>query len=168
MPRLDTHRIDAWRNLQTLTGLIERSVDEALRAEWDIPLGWYDVLGSLQRRGGTARPQAVADDLRLPPSSLSRRMDRLEEEGWIARARSETDDRRAIEIELTRTGRRLWREMGVTYRRAVQAGFAVHLDDEMIDRVHELVAILAPLHDPDRSEPAHDATLAAPSDLGEG
>ena len=168
MARLDTHRIEAWRHLQTLTSRIERAVDEALRAEWDIPLGWYDVLGSLQRHGGTARPQAVADDLRLPPSSLSRRMDRLEEEGWIARTRSETSDRRAIEIELTRTGRRLWREMGVTYRRAVQAGFAVHLDDDMIDRVHELVSILAQVHDPERADPADVSDDVGPSDLGRG
>lgn len=153
MARLDSHRVDAWRELQTLTSQIERAIDEALRAEWDIPLGWYDVLGALQRAGGSARPQAVADDLRLPPSSLSRRMDRLEEEGWIARTRADRVDRRAIEIELTRTGRRLWREMSVTYRRAVQANFAVHLDDDEIASVHHLLGLLAPLHTPDRSEP---------------
>ncbi len=152
MARLDGYRVDSWRGLQTLTSQIERAIDEALRAEWDIPLGWYDVLGSLQRAGGSARPQAVADDLRLPPSSLSRRMDRLEEEGWIARSRAAADDRRAIEIELTRTGRRLWREMSVTYRRAVQATYAVHLSDDEIDAVHHLLGVLSPIHAPERPE----------------
>jgi len=56
----------------------------------------------------------VANDLRLPPSSLSRRFDRLEEEGWIARHRHVDEaDLRAVEVELTRTGRRLWREMNL-------------------------------------------------------
>jgi DNA-binding MarR family transcriptional regulator len=150
--RLDSRRLDSWRQLQSLTAQIERAVDEALRTEWAVPLGWYDVLWSLQRAGGMSRPLAVADDLRLPPSSLTRRMDRLEEEGWIVRTRADDDDRRAIQIELTRTGRRLWREMTVTYRRAVQATFAVHLDDAAIDAVHQLVATLAPLHDAERTD----------------
>lgn len=156
MARLDGHRVDSWRGLQTLSSQIERAIDEALRAEWDIPLGWYDVLGSLQRAGGSARPQAVADDLRLPPSSLSRRMDRLEEEGWIARSRADRDDRRAIEIELTRTGRRLWREMSVTYRRAVQSSYAVHLSDDEISAVHHLLGLLMPIHTTDRDEIADE------------
>lgn len=153
MARLDARRVEAWRNLQSVSSRVERAIDEALRAEWDIPLGWYDVLSALQRAGGTARPQEIADALRLPPSSLSRRMDRLEEEGWIARRRRDHDDRRAIEVELTRTGRRLWREMGITYRRALQQAFAGHLDDEAIDAVERLVVTLAAVHDVDRSAP---------------
>lgn len=129
MARLDAARIGVWRGMQALAAEIERGIDEELRAEWDISLGWFDVLASLQRLGGTARPLDVASDLRLPPSSVSRRLDRLEEEGWIARHRDRTDiDQRAVVVELTRTGRRLWREMSVTYRRALQALFAIHLD----------------------------------------
>lgn len=116
--------------MQALVAEIERGIDDELRADWDIPLGWFDVLASLQRLGGRARPLDVAADLRLPASSLSRRLDRLQEEGWIARHREVPDaDKRAVEIELTRTGRRLWREMNVSYRRALQAQFARHLTD---------------------------------------
>lgn len=135
MARLDNVRVGAWRGMQALTGEIERTIDDELRAEWDISLGWFDVLASLQRLGGRARPLDVAADLRLPPSSVSRRLDRLEEEGWIARHRYvDADDHRAVDIELTKTGRRLWREMSVTYRRALQAVFAIHLDaDDIAD-----------------------------------
>lgn len=133
MARLDAARIGVWRGMQALVGEIERAIDEELRAEWDIALGWFDVLASLQRLGGRARPLDVAADLRLPASSISRRLDRLEEEGWVARHRHVDDaDLRAVDIELTRTGRRLWREMSITYRRALQALFAVHLDAEDI------------------------------------
>lgn len=154
MARLDARRVHTWRTLQSVSSRIERAIDEALRADWDIPLGWFDVLNALQALGGTARPNAVAEFLRLPPSSLSRRMDRLEEEGWIARRRAESDDRRAIEVELTRTGRRLWREMGITYRRAVQANFASHLDDDQIDAVSSVLDLLAAVHDP--ADAVHD------------
>ncbi|MBV1893193.1 MAG: MarR family transcriptional regulator [Ilumatobacteraceae bacterium] len=133
MARLDASRIGVWRGLQAMAGEIGRGIDDELRADWDIQLGWFDVLASLQRLGGRARPFDVAADLRIPPSSLSRRFDRLEEEGWIARHhRIDDADHRAIEIELTRTGRRLWREMNVSYRRALQAQFARHLDDSEI------------------------------------
>jgi len=145
MARLDAARVGVWRGMQALVGEIERNIDEELRAEWDISLGWFDVLASLQRLGGTARPSDVASDLRLPPSSVSRRLDRLEEEGWIARHRGGNDvDHRAVVVELTKSGRRLWREMSITYRRALQALFAIHLDgDDIADmqRVLDLLVI---------------------------
>ena len=87
MARLDASRVAAWRELQSVTAELERTIDEDLMAEWDVPLGWFDVLAGLQRLGGTARPSELATELRLVRSSLSRRLDRLEEEGWVARRR---------------------------------------------------------------------------------
>lgn len=139
MPRLDANRLDAWRRLTTSLAGLERAVDDDLVADWDIHLAWFDVLSALQRLGGRARPVEVAAELRLPPSSLSRRLDRLEDEGWIARHRGTTADARAVEVELTRRGRNLWREMNVTYRRSVQARFAALLDDDEIAAAHALV-----------------------------
>ncbi len=157
MARLDADRIAAWRGLQALVGQIERGLDEELRADWDIPLGWFDVLASLQRLGGRARPLDVAADLRLPASSLSRRLDRLEEEGWIARHRDVPGaDRRAVAVELTRTGRRLWREMNISYRRALQAQFAVHLDDGDIADIARVLDTLFEISDRDLAPPTPD------------
>lgn len=144
MPRLDNVRVGTWRGMQALVAQLERGIDEELRADWDITIGWFDVLTSLQRLGGTARPLDVANDLRLPASSVSRRLDRLEEEGWIARHRQVDDaDKRAVDIELTKSGRRLWREMNVSYRRAVQSLFATHLDDDDIDALRHVLDLLA-------------------------
>ncbi len=143
MPRLDNVRVGTWRELQAQVAQLERGIDEALRAEWDIALGWFDVLTSLQRLGGSARPLDVATDLRLPASSISRRLDRLEEEGWIARHPHLGDgDKRAVTVELTKSGRRLWREMNVSYRRAVQSLFATHLDDGSIDALRSILDAL--------------------------
>ena len=45
--------------------------------------------------------------------------------GGCARHRDvDPDDHRAVEVELTRRGRALWREMNVSYRRSLQARFA--------------------------------------------
>ena len=54
MARLDAARVAAWRELQSVTAELERAVDEALVAEWDVSLGWFDVLAGLQRLA--ARP----------------------------------------------------------------------------------------------------------------
>jgi DNA-binding MarR family transcriptional regulator len=140
MPRLDAVRVAAWRDMQSVVGELERVIDDRLREDWDIPLGWFDVMAALQRLGGRARPLDVAAELRLPPSSVSRRLDRLEEEGWVKRhRRADGADLRAVEVELTRRGRKLWREMNISFRRAVQAHFAGRLSDADIDDVHRIL-----------------------------
>jgi DNA-binding MarR family transcriptional regulator len=148
MPRLDSTRVSAWRGLQTVSAELTRRIDVDLMEYWDIPLGWFDVLAALQRLGGRARPLDVAAEMRLPPSSLSRRFDRLEEEGWVKRHRGvDPVDHRAVEVELTRRGRNLWREMNVTYRRAVQRHFATLMADADIAAVHRLIYRLTELDD---------------------
>ena len=143
MPRLDATRVGAWRDVQSITVEITRRIDEDLRDEWAVPLGWFDVLATLRTLGGRARPQDVATVMRMPPSSLSRRLDRLEEEGWVRRHRDvDPDDHRAVEVELTKRGRALWREMNISYRRAVQARFAGLLDDRQIAALTNLNRLL--------------------------
>src|SRR6056297_2011710 len=142
MPRLDNVRVETWRDLQAVVTELERRIDEALRADWDITIGWFDVLTALQRLGGVARPFDIAATLRTPPSSISRRLDRLEEEGWVARRRHTDVDKRAVDVELTKSGRRLWREMMVSYRRAVQDHFARHLDDADIAAVRRVLDLV--------------------------
>jgi DNA-binding MarR family transcriptional regulator len=143
--RLDASRVSAWRELQSVAAELERRIDEALIAEWEVPLGWFDVLAGLQRLGGSARPSDLAEELRLVRSSLSRRLDRLEEEGWVHRSRpSGLDDQRAVVVELTRRGRTLWREMNVTYRRAVQRHVASALSDADVDHLRRVLALIAP------------------------
>lgn len=145
MPRLDAQRLAAWRDLQRVVLEINRSIDDDLQREWAVPLGSFEVLATLRELDGRARPQDLAAAMRLPASSLSRRLDRLEEEGWIARHRGgDHDDHRAVDIELTRRGRALWREMSVTYRRSTQQRFAGRLDDDEIAAVIELTRRFEP------------------------
>ncbi len=143
MPRLDARRLAAWRDLSRVVGDVARRVDGDLQREWAVPVGSFDVLGALRDCGGSARPQRIAEQLSLPRSSVSRRLDRLEEEGWVVRRAVPTDDdHRAVLVELTPRGRILWREMNISYRRAVQRHFAGRLDDAAIDGAARLGAEL--------------------------
>ncbi len=144
MARLDATRVAAWRELQSVGAAVERKIDEALVAEWQVPLGWFDVLAALQRMGGQARPSELAAELRLVRSSLSRRLDRLEEEGWVARSRpTGRDDHRAVLVELTARGRTLWREMNGTYRRALQQHMSGLLSDVDVGDLRRILTNLA-------------------------
>ena len=185
MPRLDAARVRAWRDLQSIVPEIERGIDEDLRAEWAVPLGWFDVLATLRELDGRARPQDVASVMRIPASSLSRRLDRLEEEGWVRRHRDvDPEDHRAVEVELTKRGRALWREMNVSYRRSLQARFAIaltdrdvqNLDSNLTDLVRPLATELATTvsdtgrrrrvsRTSPRSRPAYLGVDAAPLEL---
>lgn len=144
MARLDATRLSAWREFQTVAAALERAIDTELRADWDLSLGWFDVLAALQRSGGAARPSELASELRLVRSSLSRRLDRLEEEGWIVRREGGAIDHRSVTVELTRRGRALWRDMNITYRRAVQRHFATWLDDSDVESLRAVVDRVAP------------------------
>lgn len=158
MPRLDATRLLAWRELQSIVAAIHRDIDDDLRREWAVPLGSFEVLAALRDLGGRARPQDIAGWMRLPPSSLSRRLDRLEEEGWVARHR-EVDplDHRAVDIELTARGRALWREMNVSFRRSVQARFAAWLSDDEIATIGSVNRAVDPTVDPGDDEQAETA-----------
>lgn len=143
MPRLDAARLAAWRDLQRVVLEINRMIDDDLQREWAVPLASFEVLAALRELDGRARPQDVAVWMRIPASSLSRRLDRLEEEGWVQRHREvDPEDHRAVEVELTRRGRALWREMNLSYRRAVQRRFAGVLDDQSIESVGGVSRVL--------------------------
>ena len=53
------------------------------------------------------------------------------------------EDHRAVVVELTRRGRALWREMNVTYRRAVQAHVASALDETDVVELRRILGLLS-------------------------
>jgi DNA-binding MarR family transcriptional regulator len=144
MPRLDAERIDLLRSLSQATTAISRLIDADLLAEYDISLAWFDVMTALQRAGGSLRVSELRNLLDEIPSSLSRRLDRMEQEGHVEREPTPTPtDRRAVTVHLTRDGRLFWRDANVTYRRAVQRHFAVVVTDSDINAMQRLLSKLA-------------------------
>jgi DNA-binding MarR family transcriptional regulator len=130
MPRLDAERLSLWREWQHAATVAERAIDEALLESDDMPLAWFDVLATLQRAGGTMRVGELCAEVAAVPSSLSRRLDRLESVAWVQRRPApNSTDGRAVEVALTKEGRDVWRDANVTYRRTVQHVFASRLTD---------------------------------------
>jgi DNA-binding MarR family transcriptional regulator len=144
MPRLDSERIDLLRSLCQTTTAISRQIDADLLSEYDISLAWFDVMTALQRAGGSMRVSELRSMLDEIPSSLSRRLDRMEAEGHVEREATPTrTDRRAVTVHLTREGRLFWRDANVTYRRAVQRHFAMVVTESDIVAIQRLVSKLA-------------------------
>lgn len=130
MPRLDAERLATWRFVTTGVARLQRAVDAALVNSFGLSLEQFEVLGALQRANGSLRLNDLCDEIAAVPSSLSRRIDRMEESGWVERVRGQHQgDGRAVSIVLTREGRDLWRDANVIYRRMVQNVFARHLSE---------------------------------------
>lgn len=133
MPRLDADRVATWRTLGVVVATVQRKVDGGLVDDYNLSLAWFEVLAALQAAGGAMRVGELCEALRELPSSLSRRLDRLEEHGFVTRASTPTpDDKRAVAVTLTRDGRAEWRDANITYRRMVQQHFASVLSDNDI------------------------------------
>jgi DNA-binding MarR family transcriptional regulator len=150
MPRLDAERLETWRALMAATARLERAVERELLDEFAMPLGWFEALGALQRAGAPMRVNELTEELAAVHSSLVRRLDRLEERGWIERRRN-TDiiDARAVWVVLTREGRDVWRDANVVYRRGVQTHFARHLTETDLGA---LSRILGKVGHPDQTD----------------
>lgn len=130
MPRLDAGRVATWRSFGVVAADVQRKVEAGLIDDYDLPLAWFDVLAALQAAGGSLRVGELCDVLHELASSLSRRLDRLEETGFVKRVATPTaDDKRAVTVSLTSDGRAEWRDANITYRRMVQQHFASVLSD---------------------------------------
>ncbi len=142
MPRLDAERVALWRTWSRTAAEVQRRVDHDLRRETGVPLAWFDVLVALAAAGGSRRVHELCEELVEVPSSLSRRLDRMEAERLVGRSAGRTGDGRAVVITLTARGRQLWRSALVHYRRAVQEHFATVLTDTDIAALHRVLGKL--------------------------
>jgi DNA-binding MarR family transcriptional regulator len=144
MPRLDAERIALLRQLCVATDSIERQIDADLVEEFGISLRWFEVMAALQRAGGTLRVSELCAELDEVASSLSRRLDRMEEAGHVERESTPTaGDRRSVSVHLTRDGRSFWRDANVIYRRSVQRNFAQVVTESDIVALQRLLSKLA-------------------------
>jgi len=139
MPRLDAHRIAALQRLRIAITDVERVLDRELDDEHGLSLPWFDCLSVIREAGGSMRVKDLCAALHEVPSSLSRRLDRMEEDGLVTRSPAPVkDDRRAVTVSLTREGRLTWRDASITFRRVVQQRFAASLSDTDVDALHRV------------------------------
>jgi DNA-binding MarR family transcriptional regulator len=118
-PELDPSPIGIIGRISRLARELEQRL-EPVYAQHGLEPGWHDVLASLRRTGPPyrLRPSEFTSALMLTSSGTTKRLDRLEQAGLIARD-PDPDDRRGTLISLTPAGREL-----------IDAVTAAHLDNE--------------------------------------
>jgi len=106
-PDLDVSPIGVIGRVSRLARELEQRLEPVYR-EHGLEPGWYDVLATLRRAGPPyrMRPSAFTGTLMLTSSGTTKRLDRLEQAGLIART-PDPDDRRGTLITLTAAGSRL-------------------------------------------------------------
>jgi DNA-binding MarR family transcriptional regulator len=108
-PDLDSSPIGIVGRLSRLAREIEDRLEPVYR-EHGLEPGWHDLLATLRRSGGTLRPTDLTNASMLTSSGTTKRLDKLEAAGLIART-ADPDDRRGTLISLTAAGRRLIDEL---------------------------------------------------------
>jgi DNA-binding MarR family transcriptional regulator len=113
------------------------SVEKALRAADLPPLEWYDVLLELER-GGPLRPRDLQDRLLLAQYNLSRLLDRMEDEGLVAREKC-SEDARCQWVRVTDAGNALRQRMWPVYAEAIRRAVGERLTEGQSERLAELL-----------------------------
>jgi DNA-binding MarR family transcriptional regulator len=106
-PELDSSPIGVIGRISRLARELEQRLEPVYR-EHGLEPGWHDVLATLRRSGPSyrLRPSDFSGALMITSSGTTKRLDRLEQEGLIARE-PDPHDRRGTLIALTDAGREL-------------------------------------------------------------
>ena len=118
-PGLDVSPIGVIGRISRLSRELEARLEPVYRAH-GLEHGWHDVLATLRRSGPPYRLRATefTRTLMITSSGATKRLDRLERAGLIARS-PDPEDRRGTLIGLTPAG-----------RKAIDAVTEAHLDNE--------------------------------------
>jgi DNA-binding MarR family transcriptional regulator len=103
-PDLDVSPIGVIGRVSRAARYLERELDTTFR-EHGLDNGTYDVLATLRRSGAPYElsASALADATMIARSSMTSRIDRLEESGFVTRVEDENDGR-GVGVRLTKTG----------------------------------------------------------------
>ena len=103
-PQPDPAHVAIWIVLNRARVVLMRQVDKTLREKGLPPLTWYDVLWSVENRGGAARPSEIIEDLLFEPSALSHMVRRIEAAGLL-KASVVKEDGRGRVLSITPEGK---------------------------------------------------------------
>jgi DNA-binding MarR family transcriptional regulator len=140
-PELDHSPIGVVGRVSRLAREIEARLEPVYR-EHGLEPGWHDVLATL-RRGGPPfqlRPTDLTNASMLTSSGTTKRLDKLEEAGLIARS-PDPQDRRGTLITLTDAGRELIDTLTVAHlanERRILGGLSADEQRRLADLLRKL------------------------------
>ena len=136
------HERRAWRLLLRAHAEITRTLETELLAACGLPLATFDVLVQLSEAPeGRLRMSELAERVLLSRSGLTRLVDRLEREGYVARASCPLDARGTHAV-LTPAGRAALAAAAPTHLRGVARRVFDRLDDRDVADLDRVLAKL--------------------------
>jgi DNA-binding MarR family transcriptional regulator len=126
----------AWRAFLRAHASVMRELSRDLAMRTRLPLGDFDVLAQLALAGGELRMTDLATKTFSSRSAMTRRVDRLVEEGLVRRSSSEADARGVV-IALTETGLSRLAEAVPVHLSGVSKLFIERLDDQELAVLEE-------------------------------
>ncbi|MGH3083729.1 MAG: MarR family winged helix-turn-helix transcriptional regulator [Gaiellaceae bacterium] len=120
--------LEAWRSFLQAHATLMRRLASDLAEKTGLTLGDFDVLGQLANAGGELRMTDLAARAFSSRSGMTRRVDRLVDEGLVARTSSDADGRGVV-ISLTDAGVARLAETAPVHLRAVAELFVAHLGE---------------------------------------
>ena len=147
-PELDHSPIGIVGRVSRIARELEPRLETVYR-EHGLEPGWHDVLATLRRAGPPyqLRPSDFTGALMLTSSGTTKRLDRLERAGLIARA-PDPDDRRGVLITLTRAGHDLIdrvTEPHLANEARLLGGLSAAERERLADLLRKLALTLPPL-----------------------
>jgi DNA-binding MarR family transcriptional regulator len=121
--------LGAWRALLRARATLLRRLSTDLERETGLTLGDFDVLGQLAEAGGALRMTELAERTLSSRSSMTRRIDRMAEEGIVRRANAD-GDARGVVVALTDAGVNRLTETAPIHLRGISELFVERLDDQ--------------------------------------
>jgi len=139
----DERGFDAWRALLRAHASLMRELSTDLAMRTRLPLGDFDVLAQLAVAGGELRMTDLANKTYSSRSAMTRRVDRLVEEGLVERTAADSDGRGVV-IALTDAGLARLAEAVPVHLEGVSKLFIERLDDEelaVLERALDKVSV---------------------------
>ncbi|RMF75675.1 MAG: MarR family transcriptional regulator [Alphaproteobacteria bacterium] len=126
-----------WLKLLSCTTVIENWLRNRLRAEFQTTLPRFDVLAALDRHPEGLRMGELSRYLLVSNGNVTGIVQRLEEEGLIAREQA-PNDRRAIRVRLTPKGKSRFAEWAREHEGWLDSLFAELSTEEMAELMDHL------------------------------
>jgi DNA-binding MarR family transcriptional regulator len=126
--------LDAWRALLGAHASLMRALATDLATRTGVTLGDFDVLAQLALAGGELRMTDLANRAYSSRSGMTRRVDRLVDEGLVRRADA-TGDARSVVVALTDAGLDRLVEALPVHLEGVAKLFVQRLDDRELTRL---------------------------------
>jgi DNA-binding MarR family transcriptional regulator len=141
-------RLRLWLRVLKATRAVESEVRENLRKEFSTTLPRFDVMAALVQHEGGLKMSELSGVLKVSNGNVTGIVDRLVEEGFVAREKV-PGDRRASLVKMTESGKSNFEVQAAAHEAWIDAMFAEVAPDRAIRIAETLDAVVQNLENKD-------------------